>query len=169
MALAKKLKAFNLFQNGENFVGQVAEVTPPKLTRKIEDFRAGGMNGPIGIDFGNEKIVLEWTCGGIMRPVLEQWGITKHDGVQLRFAGAYQGEDATRPDAVEIVVRGRHTEIDFGNAKAAEDTAFKVSTQCSYYKLSINGTTVIEIDFINMVEKVNGEDLLAALRNAIGL
>jgi P2 family phage contractile tail tube protein len=169
MALAKKLKAFNLFHNGENFVGQVAEVTPPKLTRKTEDYRGGGMNGPIAIDFGQEKITLEWTCGGIMRPVLEQWGITKHDGVQLRFAGAYQAEDATKPDAVEIVVRGRHTELDFGNAKGGDDTAFKVTTTCSYYKLTINGTDVIEIDFINMVEKVNGEDLLAALRTAIGL
>jgi uncharacterized protein len=169
MALPKKLKAFNLFQNGENYRGEVTEVTPPKLTRKMEDYRAGGMNGPIGIDFGNEKIVLEWTCGGIMRSALEQYGIMKHDGVQLRFAGAYQAEDSARPDAVEIVVRGRHTEIDFGNGKAADDTAFKVSTQCSYYKLTINGTTIIEIDFINMVEKVDGEDLLASVRNAIGL
>jgi P2 family phage contractile tail tube protein len=169
MALPKKLKAFNLFNNGENYVGQVAEVTPPKLTRKTEAYRGGGMNGPIDLDFGQEAIVLEWTCGGLMKSVLQQYGITKHDGVQLRFAGAYQAEDATRPDAVEIIVRGRHKELDFGNAKPGDDTSFKVSTSCSYYKLSINGETIIEIDFINMIEKVNGDDLLATLRNAIGL
>jgi P2 family phage contractile tail tube protein len=39
----------------------------------------------------------------------------------------------------------------------------------SYYKLSVNGQDVIEIDFVNMIEKVNGNDLFAALRNAIGL
>ncbi|BCB23193.1 head closure [Burkholderia phage FLC5] len=169
MALPKKLKAFNLFQNGENFVGQVAEVTPPKLSRKMEAYRGGGMNGPIDIDQGQEGIMLEWTCAGLMKSVLQQYGITKHDGVQLRFAGAYRAEDSTKPDAVEIVVRGRHKEVDFGNAKPGDDTAFKVSTTCSYYKLTVNGETVIEIDLINMVENVNGDDLLADLRKAIGL
>jgi P2 family phage contractile tail tube protein len=39
----------------------------------------------------------------------------------------------------------------------------------SYYKLSMNGEDLIEMDFINMVEKINGVDLLQQLRNAIGL
>jgi P2 family phage contractile tail tube protein len=104
-----------------------------------------------------------------MKTTLGKYGTLKHDGVQLRFAGAYQAEDATKPDAVEIVVRGRHKEIDMGGAKPGDDTAFKVSTTCSYYKLTINGETIIEIDLVNMVEIVNGEDLLASLRSAIGL
>jgi hypothetical protein len=169
MALPKKLKAFNLFNNGESYIGQVAEVTPPKLTRKMEPYRGGGMNGPVDIDMGQEAIVLEWTCGGLMRSVLQQYGVTQVDGVQLRFAGAYRAEDTAKPDTVEIVVRGRHKELDFGNAKPGDDTAFKVSTSCTYYKLSINGQTIIEIDLLNMVEIVNGTDLLTELRNAIGV
>ncbi|CAB3758539.1 MULTISPECIES: phage major tail tube protein [Burkholderia] len=169
MGMPRKLKGFNLFQNGENFVGQVVEVTLPKLTRKMEDYQGGGMSGPIKVDFGQEGIQLEWTCGGFMRSVLGQYAITKHDGVLLRFAGGYQSEDSTSVDAIEIVIRGRHSEIDPGTAKSKEDTAFKVTTVASYYKLSVNGQDVIEIDFVNMIEKVNGNDLFAALRNAIGL
>ncbi|VWD61445.1 major tail tube protein [Burkholderia lata] len=169
MGMPRKLKGFNLFQNGENFVGQVVEVTLPKLTRKMEDYQGGGMSGPIKVDFGQEGIQLEWTCGGFMRSVLGQYAITKHDGVLLRFAGGYQSEDSTSVDAIEIVIRGRHSEIDPGTAKSKEDTAFKVTTVASYYKLSVNGLDVIEIDFVNMIEKVNGNDLFAALRNAIGL
>jgi P2 family phage contractile tail tube protein len=169
MALAKKLKAFNLFEDGNNYRGEIAEVTLPKLSRKMEAYRSGGMNGPVDVDQGQESIMLEWTAGGIMKTTLGKYGTLKHDGVQLRFAGAYQAEDATKPDAVEIVVRGRHKEIDMGGAKPGDDTAFKVSTTCSYYKLTINGETIIEIDLVNMVEIVNGEDLLASLRSAIGL
>ena len=169
MALPKTLKACNLFQNGENFVGLVDEVQLPKLSRKMEEYRGAGMRGPIELDQGQEKIGLEWTCAGLMKSVLQQYGITKHDGVQLRFAAAYQAEDGSKPDAVEVVVRGRHKEIDMGTGKAGEKAAFKVSTTCSYYKLSINGETIIEIDFINMVENVNGVDLLADIRNAIGI
>ncbi|HDR9048592.1 TPA: phage major tail tube protein [Burkholderia vietnamiensis] len=169
MGMPRKLKGFNLFQNGENFVGQVVEVTLPKLTRKMEDYQGGGMGGPIKVDFGQEGIQLEWTCGGFMRSVLGQYGVMKHDGVLLRFAGGYQSEDSPSVDAVEIIIKGRHSEIDPGSAKAKEDTAFKVTTVASYYKLSINGEDIIEIDFINMIEKINGNDLYAALRTAMGL
>ncbi|KVO87189.1 phage tail protein [Burkholderia ubonensis] len=169
MGMPRKLKGFNLFQNGENFVGQVTEITLPKLTRKMEDYQGGGMSGPIKVDFGNEGIQMEWTAGGFMKSVLQQYGITQHDGVLLRFAGGYQTEDSTSVDAVEIVIKGRHSEIDPGSAKAKEDTAFKVTTVASYYKLSINGEDIIEIDFVNMIDRRNGTDLLAALRTAIGL
>lgn len=169
MALPRKLKNFNIFNDGNNYMGQVTEVTLPKLTRKLEEYRGGGMNGPVSLDMGQEKMQLEWTCGGIMRGVLEQWGVPRHDGVQVRFAGAYQAEDSDSPDAVEVVIRGRHSELDFGNSKPADDTTFKVTTQISYYKLTINGEDVIEIDLVNMVEKVAGVDRLAKTRTAVGL
>ena len=168
MALPKKLKNLNLFNDGVSYLGQVAEVTPPTLSRAMEDYRGGGMSGPVKIDNGQEAIELEWKAGGLLREPLRQYGITTHDGVQLRFAGAYQRDDTGAVDAVEIVVRGRHQEIAFGNAKAGDDTEFSVKTACSYYKLTINGVTEIEIDLINMIEIVGGVDRLAAQRQAIG-
>jgi P2 family phage contractile tail tube protein len=95
MGMPRKLKGFNLFHNGTNFVGQTTEITLPKLSRKMEDYQGGGMSGPIQIDFGQEAIQMEWTCGGFMPEVIAQYGITKHDGVLLRFAGGYQSEDRT--------------------------------------------------------------------------
>ncbi|MBB5864808.1 phage major tail tube protein [Xanthomonas sp. 3058] len=168
MALPKKLKALNLFNDGESYLGQVVEVKLPTLKRKMEEYRGGGMSGPVDIDFGQEKIELEWKCGGLMRSVLNQYGAITHNAVQLRFAGAYQRDDSGAVDAVEIVVRGRHSEIDPGTAKAGDDTEFSVKTSASYYKLTMNGATVMEIDFVNMIEIVDGVDLLAAQRRAIG-
>ncbi|SMQ97119.1 phage major tail tube protein [Xanthomonas fragariae] len=168
MALPKKLKALNLFNDGESYLGQVVEVKLPTLTRKMEEYRGGGMNGPVNIDFGQEKIEVEWKCGGMMRSVLNQYGAISHNAVQLRFAGAYQRDDNGAVDAVEFVVRGRHSEIDPGTGKSGDDTEFSVKTAASYYKLMINGSTVIEIDLMNMIEIVNGVDLLAPHRRAIG-
>ncbi len=169
MALPKKLKAFNLFGDGISYQGKVDEITLPKLTRKMEDWRGSGMNMPIKYDQGMEALKLEWTVGGLMVEVLKQWGVTKHDGVMLRFAGAYQAPDSGDVDAVEVIVRGRHSEIDMGNAKAGDDTKQKIVTELSYYKLTINGETIIEIDALGMVETVNGTDTLQSIRQAIGL
>jgi len=169
MALPRKLKNFNLFGDGHNFMGQCNEVVLPKLTRKMEEHRGGGMNGPVDVDLGQEKLEMEHTYGGLMREIYEQYGATRADGVMLRFAGAYQRDDTDVVDAVEVIVRGRHSEIDPGTAKAGDDTEFKVTSTLSYYKLVINNEVVIEIDLLNFIEKVGGVDRLADQRSAIGL
>lgn len=168
MALPSKLKNLNLFNDGLSYIGQVTEFKLPTLTRKMEEYRAGGMAGPIDIDLGQEKIEAEWKCGGLMKQVLRQYGTVSHNGVQLRMAAAYQREDTGDVDAVEIVLRGRHSEIDSGTGKPGDDTEFSVKTSASYYKLSINGRVEIEIDMVGMVFIVDGKDLLADQRRAIG-
>src|SRR5690606_37026692 len=118
MALPKKLKNLNLFNDGNSYIGQIGSVTLPPLGRKMEAWRGGGMNGPVKVDqgFSDDGIQLEWTLGGIDRVVLDQFGITNASGVQLRYAGAYQRDDTGEVSAVEIVVRGRHETIEFGDA-----------------------------------------------------
>jgi P2 family phage contractile tail tube protein len=169
MALPRKLKNFNVFYNGDNYIGQCAEVELPKLTRKTEEYRGGGMNGPVDADLGMEKMEMTHTYGGFMRDIYRAFGIASADGILMRFAGAYQRDDTEDVDAVEIVCRGRHTEIDPGSAKAGDDTEFKVTSAISYFKLIVNGRTEAEIDFINFVENIGGVNRLAEQRAAIGL
>lgn len=169
MGLPSKLKNFNLFNDGLSYIGQVPELTLPKLSRKMEEYRGPGMSGPVEIDHGNEKIELQWTAGGLLVDALKQYGVTKHNAVQLRFAGAYQRDDTGDVQAVEIVVRGRHKEIDFGNSKVADDTAHKYTTTCSYYKLTVDSEVIIELDLVNGVETVGGVDRTAGIRRAIGM
>ena len=169
MGLPRKLKNFNLFQNGVSFMGMVPEVTLPKLSRKMEEYRAGGMTGPVSVDFGNEALSLEWSAGGLIGEALKQYGASSHGAVQLRFAGAYQEDDDGTVAAVEVVVRGRYKEVDMGTAKMADDTTHKYTMPCSYYKLMIDGATIIELDFMSGIENIGGASTNDAIRKAIGL
>jgi len=169
MSLPRKLKNFTLFNDGRAYLGEVPEVTLPKLTRKTEDYRAGGMHGPIKEDLGMEGLEMQWTAAGYLRDLFAQWGAPRHDSVLLRFAGALQDAGTGNVGALEVIVRGRHTEIDAGNAKAGEMTEIKVTSALSYYKLVLDGVPILEIDLVNMVEYVNGRDLMADVRAAIGL
>lgn len=169
MSLPAKLKAMNLFNEGRSYLGQVDEVVLPKLTAKMEEWRGAGMDAPVDIDLGMEKLSMEWTAGGWLSDALKQFGVLNVSGVGLRFTGAIQSDDAEQVKAVEVVVRGRHSEIDFGTAKAGEDTAHKYTTSLSYYKLTVDGEEVIEIDILNMVKKVGGKDLMADFRSALGV
>lgn len=171
MAMPSKLKNMNLFNEGESYLATAKSVTLPKLSRKMEAYRGGGMNGPIKIDMGmgDDGVMIEWTLGGMDMTAVRQYASSEVGGVGLRFAGAYQRDDDGSVDAVEVVVRGRHEEIDMGDAAPGEDTEHKIKTNCSYYKLTVNGRVEVEIDVLNYIENVNGTDRLAAQRRAIGL
>jgi len=168
MALPRKLKAMNLFNDANSYQGIVTAVTLPKLARKLDPYRAGGMSGAAHIDNGleDDALDMEWSIGGLDELVLTQWGAS---AVPLRFTGSYQRDDTGEEISVEVEVRGKHQSFDFGEAKQGEDTETKITSKCTYYKLTWNGKELIEIDTINMVEKVNGVDRLEQRRKNIGL
>ena len=169
MGLPRSLKNFATFVDGTSYVGEMPEVGLPKLTRKMEKYRSGGMNSEVQLDFGMEGMEAELTAAGYMKDLFTKWGALRHDAVLLRFAGALQSDDSEGVDALEVVMRGRISEIDPGSAKAGEGTELKYKFALSYYKLTINGETLIEIDVVNMVETVNGTDRLAEVRAALGV
>ncbi|MBS0501122.1 MAG: phage major tail tube protein [Proteobacteria bacterium] len=169
MGLPRSLKNFATFVDGNSYVGEMPEVGLPKLTRKMEKYRSGGMNSEVQLDFGMEGMEAELTAAGYMKDLLHSWGTMRHDGVLLRFAGALQSDDSESVDTLEVVMRGRFQEVDFGKAKAGDKTEIKLKAAVSYYKLSINGQVQIEIDAVNMVELVNGIDRLAQVRAALGI
>ncbi len=171
MALPRKLKNMNLFVDGDNWQGLCEEFTPAKLAKKFEKYRGGGMAGAVGVDMGYEDDALntEFTLGGFEVKALQKHSAAKHNAVLLRFAGSFQRDDTGEISAVEIVQRGRIKEMDNGNYKVGDNSTMKVSMENSYYKVVVDNEVIIEIDTVNMVENVNGEDMMAEHRAAIGL
>lgn len=168
-SLPNKLKLFELYVNGRAIGKKAKNVTLPKLTRKMEEWRAGSMTGAVSVDLGMEAMSLEFTTGGAEIELIKQFGSKTVDGVQLRFAGAYQCDDTAAINAVEIVVRGRFSDIDFGVQEAGTLGETKVIMPCAYLKYIFNGQTIVEIDPLNAIEIVNGTDLLDEVRAALGM
>lgn len=169
MALIHSLKNFNAFADGKSLMGVIEEVKLPKLGRKMEGFRGGGMDGEVEVDLGQEKLELELVLGGFALDAYKSYGITKASGAMVRYAGAYQRDDTGEVQAVEVVTRGRYKEIDPGDAKGGDKGKTVVKAALTYYKLVVDGKEVIEIDLLGFVYKVDGKDMLEAQRKAIGL
>lgn len=168
MALPNRLKYFNVFTDGYSHLGECKEIELPKLARKMEDYRGAGMDGPVKLDQGQEGLEMTITYGGLVRDALKAYGSASVTGVLLRFAGSYQAEDGSAAQAVEIVARGRYQELDFGKGKAGEENEFKAKAALAYYRLTIDGEDMIEMEPINLVNVVNGVDILAEHRANIG-
>ncbi len=169
MGMPNVLKHFATFIDGTSYVGEVQEIVPPKLTRKMEEFRAGGMRMPVDIDHGNEKLEAELTAGGWLKEVLKQYGKQTVDGVPLRFAGAAQRDDTGEYMAIEMHMRGRWSEIDPGSGKSGEASEFKAKMSLNYYRLVVDGEEVLEMDAIHMIEKTGGVDLMEKVRSILGI
>ncbi|PRW94283.1 phage major tail tube protein [Pseudomonas fluorescens] len=171
MAMPRKLKNLNLFNDGNSYLGLVKSLTLPALGRKMEAYRGGGMNGPVKADLGmsDDGIQFEWKTGGLDLISLRQFGAVNASSVALRFSGPYQQDDTGETSNVEVVVRGRHETIEMGDAQPGEDTEHSMTTTCSYYKLTVDGEEIIEIDLLNFVENVNGVDMLEKHRTGMGI
>lgn len=169
--LPRKLKNMNLFVDGVSLIGEVESVTLPKLSRKTEAFRGGGMAGAGHIDMGldDDALKAEWTIGGYSLEIMRQLGMPRIDGTALRFTGAFQRDDTGEVVAVEVVMRGRHQEADRGEYKVGDNSSTKVSTNCVYYRETVAGSVVQEIDVLGMIHIVNGVDILKEQRKALGI
>lgn len=165
--MTQVLRNFNLFVDGRGYAGRVEELTPPKLTIKTEEFRAGGMDAPTEIDLGMEKIETTFTLIEYDPELLKQFGLVSGTSVALTLRGALVDDTGTTPMVIRI--QGRFKELDFGKFKAGDKPSMQCSVTCQYYSLEIGNNKIIEIDIDNMTRVINGVDQLAEIRAAIGL
>jgi P2 family phage contractile tail tube protein len=165
--LPKILKNFNAFVDGKGFAGRIEEIQLPKLTLKTEEFRAGGMDVPVQVDLGIEKIEAELTFAEYDPDLFRLFGIVGNAGISFTLRGWMQG--VGNAESVVINLRGIIKELDAGTWKAGEKSTLKCIVAAHYYKLTIDNHELIEIDAENMIRKINGSDQLSSLRSAIGI
>ncbi len=162
------LKNFNLFVDGKGHAGKADEVTLPKLALKTDEIKAGGMDAPVDVEVGMEKLEPSFSIIGSDPATLALWGVSNGANTPLRFKGA-QKDNTGKVSAIDVEMRGLIKEVDMGNWKAGEKSIQKFTMNCNYYKFTQDGKVIYEIDILNMIRKINGKDVLAEERKALGI
>ena len=165
--LPKILKNFNAFVDGRGYAGRIDEISLPKLSIKTEEHRAGGMDIPVAIDMGMEKLEAELTFSEYDPVLFRLFALVVVNAVSLSLRGGLQGSGDA--EAVVVNLRGQLKELDPGNWKPADKATLKCTVSIRYYKLTIDRRELIEIDAENMVRKINGVDQMSSLRTALGI
>lgn len=158
----------NLFVDGINFTGDVPSLGLPKLTVKTDEYRGGGMAGPIEMDVGLEKMEATFTTNGVRREAMKFFGLAD----QTAFNGVYRGSfkaQKGQTTAVVATLRGMLKELDPGDWKPGDKAEFKYSIAVNYYKLEIAGRLIYEIDMVAAIRVIDGVDQLASMRSDLGL
>lgn len=166
--IPQTLVNMNLFVDGKGYAGLATEVNLPKLKRKTEEHRAGGMDGPIKMGLGMEMLEAGFTMTGVSKDVLVFFGVADDTAFNGSFRGAFKNQKGEVVAAV-ATFRGMLEEVDPGNWKAGDKAETKFNAALSYYKLEVDGQVVYELDPANCIRIINGKDEAAAERQAIGM
>jgi P2 family phage contractile tail tube protein len=168
MAARDVRKNLNLFVDGRGMAGQVEEFNPPKLSLKLEEFRAGGMDVPIELTMGMEKLNADFSLISYDKNVLALFGVAEGSTVPFVAREALESFDGTVTPVIHTM-RGKIKEMDPGTSKSGDKPMLKISMSLAYYKLQHGDTVVLEIDVENMIRIVNGVDVLSSQRAALGI
>lgn len=162
------LTNINMFVDGKGLAGVITSLDLPKLKRKTDDSRQGGMDAPVKIGLGLEAIEASFSTKGIQPQVLKFFGIANDNGFSGFFRGAFKDING-QVKSVVATFRGMLTDQDPGSWKAGEANETKFNIGCTYYKLEIDGVSIYELDPVNCIRIINGTDEAAAERAAIGV
>lgn len=168
MAARDVRKNVTLWVDSKGLAGQIEDFTAPVLAMKTEEFRGGGMNAAVELSMGMEKLESSFNLIAYDRDVLALFGVASGNFVSLIAREVLESFDGT-VTAVEHVIRGRLRKLDPGTTKAGDKAALNAEMAVTYYKLKHGATVVQEIDVENMIHKVNGVDVLAQQRAALGI
>lgn len=168
MALVPRiLKHFNLFVAGQGLAGLCEQVRLPDFRIKVEELRNAGMDGPIPMDMGMEKLDIGFTLSEHNPDIFRLFGLINQNAVQVFFRAALVDDTTVSPYIIEA--RGMYTEIRAGQVSEGAKNPLEAMIGCRYIKVSLNGEDLIEVDFQNFTRIIDGVDQLAEVRAALGL
>lgn len=160
-------KYSGLFIGGRSKVGDVIDYTAPVLEVVTEDFRAGGMDMPISMDMGMNPIAASWTMGEDP-DVLNLFGLKQNSDTAVFVRSTLENDATGDVKQVEEELRGQITKVDPGSWAGGKFTPTTFEIKLRYYRKSIDGAIIHEIDPINMVRTVNGVNQLEKHKFILG-
>jgi len=149
------LRNFTMFVDGRGLAGNVVECNLPKLTIKMDEHLAGGMDAPAEIDMGMEKLESDYSLAQFNPEVLKLFGLSDANGAAVTMRGVEQNESG---GVVPIIceMRGVHKEMDPGTWKKGDKASMKMGVALRFYRLTVGGEVVHEIDIENMTRIIGG-------------
>lgn len=161
----------NIYLNGRNLLGRAVEVKLPSPKVKMVDHKGLGMVGEIEIPAGGfEKMEAEFSWASVYPEVLRLAGNYRRS-VQLQVRASmesYTGQGVTDEVGIVVTLGGIFKESELGSFKQHEGNQPKSKLTVYYMKHVVAGETLLEIDVMNNIYRVAGEDVLSRYRALIG-
>lgn len=165
-----KITNANCFMNGNNHCGKAEEVKLPDLVQKMIEHKGLGMIGVIKLPSGLEALTATIKWSSMYPDVMKAEG-NPYAANTLQLRGSLETWGAggrTREVPVVAFVKGTFAKFPGGTFKAGEAAERESELSAFYYKLTVDGEDIVEVDFFANIYKVNGEDIIATFNQNLG-
>lgn len=168
MKLATKVNLYNVYNEGNRLIGVDEEVTLPDFETMTETLAGPGIGGeidePIIGLFGSSEVEIPFqtmhdSTFEMMKPG-DAVDITLRSSTQVK-----DGNGNTTFEGVRIVLRGLFKALTSGSLKQGAGTKSSIKFEVTYCLHEVNGKEKLEIDKLNQVYKINGNDVLEVARS----
>lgn len=168
LALPEVLNDFNLYGDGEKLIGIDADVELPELTAITDTLNGSGVLGeiedPVTGQFESATMTIKWTA--LHKDFFKIVDTTNPKQLTLRGSLQQLDTDTGKTDyyPIKIVVRGKAKTIQLGKFEKGKKMENQTEIEVMYLKVTVDKTTLIELDKLNFKFVLNGEDKLAKIR-----
>ena len=172
MQFPNVLNDANIYIDGNNWLGK-AEVGLPEVAQKVIEYSAFGVSGSVELPVVGHVDKMEGTikfksltddaAKVLYNP---QQAVLLDARAAIQRFDAKSGQMQTYP--IKVTMRAFFKKIKFADFKQASDSETEVNYTAHYFKLEIDSKEILEIDQFNYIYKINGEDVLANIREVLG-
>ncbi len=166
--LKRIVRDFSLAINGVVFRGDCDSCSLPEFSKKMEEYRGGGMDSPVEISLGYEKKEMEFELSANDPDVIRMIGLGEGDVAQFTVYVYTKGFDNSE-EGVKVECNGEIKKLNKRDLKAGDKVKIGFMVAVSYYKETQNGSVVIEHDPLNLRLVANGVDQYQNRRTLLGL
>jgi P2 family phage contractile tail tube protein len=168
--IPEKVVNYNVYNGANKLVGVAAEITMPNLEAMSETISGAGLAGefesPTPGHFGSIAIEIPF------RTLMDQSFKLMVPGAQtLYLRAAQQSYDIAagkiNQRGLKITLKVIPKGINLGTMGVGKPTDTTNSLEVLYIKVEENSETLLELDKLNFIFKVNGIDVLEKIRNLI--
>lgn len=149
-------------------VANVMSLTPPAIVATIGNYKTTWMDMAIPVDTGMEPMQSEFKVGADM-DTLALFGFIPSGKARAQFRRVYRdvstNTEHTFVDELEGIIGSITPDENGTDSKETVGTAIVMNL--SYYKLTVDGKEVYEIDPMNLIRRVNGVNVLEDRKNAL--
>jgi hypothetical protein len=165
-----KIMNANVYTGAKDHLGRVSEAKLPELTAKIVEHVGLGMIGTIELPAGLEamSMTIKWAGYYADAAIL---GANPFQTQALQFRASHEtyGADGRIAQVPLVIdVRGRWKKSGLGTLKPQEAAEYEDELAVDYVKVTLDKRELVEVDILNNIWKVDGQDLLADFRANLG-
>ena len=148
--IPEKISEYNAYLDGSKMIGVAASVTLPEINMKTSTVSGVGVNGELD------------------SPTIGQFESMEQE---IQFNTLYSSAmDMLSPynfKGLRVVEIGRVKSFNPGKVEKGEAMEATITLELTYIMIEVDGVQLLEVDKLNGIYKVNGNDMLAGVNSLV--